>query len=174
MDDCIIPECYLDTMLVETLVFPIKSYNHQKGCHTVAKVMQEKFADSFALGILDNDKNQIFYLAEFEHVAEQYNVILFKHPEKHHYLIFHPPIESWLLEQAKEKSLALADYELPTDLKSLRKVTKVTSSKNDHRFKRLFRDLKAKNATGINLLTKWVEHLKTNPYNVDITTLQNL
>jgi len=39
MDDLIIPECSLDTLLVETLVFPKKAYNHQKGCNTVCKVM---------------------------------------------------------------------------------------------------------------------------------------
>ena len=174
MDDSIIPECYLDTMLVETLVFPRKSYNHQKGCHTVAKVMKEKFADTFALGILDHDKNQVFYLAEFDQIDEQHNVLLFKHPEKHHYLILHPPIESWLIKQAEEKNLVLADYSLPMDLKSLRKITKVASSKNDHRFKRLFRDLKSQNSDGVCVLKKWTAYLKEHARNTDIHTLQNL
>lgn len=174
MDKCIIPECYLDTNLMETLVTPAKSYNHQKGCHTVARVMKEKFADAFALGILDHDKNQVFYLAEFAQIAEQHSVMLFKHPNKHHYLILHPPIESWLIKQAQENSLALPDYGLPMDLKSLRKITKVASSKNDYRFKRLFRDLETGNADGIRVLKGWVKHLKTYSYNADINTLQNL
>lgn len=174
MDDFIIPECYLDTMLVETLVFPVKAYNHQKGCHTVAKVMQEKLNDCFALGILDKDKEPVVYLSEFELVVEQHGMALFKHPKKHHYLIVHPPIERWLIEQAEEGDLALADYELPIDLKALRKITKIPSSKNDHRFKRLFRDLKNKKATGISVLAKWTIYLKANPYNADSTTLQNL
>jgi hypothetical protein len=174
MDDFIIPECYLDTNLMETLVIPAKSYNHQKGCHTVAKVMQEKFGDSFALGILDHDKNKVFYLDKFAQIAEQHGVTLFKHPEKHHYLILHPPIESWLIKQAEETNLALADYELPTDLRSLRKITKVASSKNDHRFKRLFRDLKNQNADGIGVLKKWAAYLKEHPRNADINILQNL
>lgn len=42
--DYIIPECYVDTNLVETLVCTY-GCNHQKGCNQVAKVMQEKFAD---------------------------------------------------------------------------------------------------------------------------------
>ena len=174
MDDLIIPECYLDTNLMETLVTPVNSYNHQKGCHTVAKVMQEKLSDSFALGILDHDKNQIFYLAEFAQIAEQHGVTLFKHPKKHHYLILHPPIESWLIKQAEEHNLALTDYELPSDLKGLRKITKVASSKNDHRFKRLFRDLKNQNAEGISVLKKWTTYLKEHHRNADINTLQNL
>lgn len=174
MDNFIIPECYLDTNLIETLVTPINSYNHQKGCHTVAKVMQEKLSDSFALGILDHDKNQIFYLAEFTRKAEQHGVILYKHPKRHHYLILHPPLESWLIKQAEENNLVLSDYDLPTDLKALCKITKVASSKNDHRFKRLFRDLNRKNAEGLGVLQKWTAYLKEHHRNADINILQNL
>jgi hypothetical protein len=176
MDDSIIPECFLDTMLVETLIITTKGYNHKKGCNTVCKVMQEKFHDCFALGILDNDKSPPKYLAEFALIVEQHQVMLFKHkgPKKHHYLILHPPIESWLIKQAEEHNLALTDYELPTDLKGLRKITKVASSKNDHRFKRLFRDLKNQNAEGIGVLKKWTAYLKEHHRNADINTLQNL
>jgi len=141
MDDFIIPECFLDTMLVETLVFPVKAYNHQKGCHTVAKVMQEKLNDCFALGILDKDKEPVIYLDKFSRVVEQHEIALYKHPEKNHYLILHPPIERWLMNQAEESNLALANYELPADLKALRRITKVASSKNDHRFKMLLASL---------------------------------
>lgn len=45
--DFIIPECYIDTNLVETLAC-YGGCNHQKGCNQVAKVMQEKFVDRFA------------------------------------------------------------------------------------------------------------------------------
>lgn len=40
--DFVIPECYIDTNLVETLACP-GGYNHQKGCNQVAKIMREKF-----------------------------------------------------------------------------------------------------------------------------------
>lgn len=50
--DFIIPECYVDTNLVETLVCP-GGCNHQKGCNQVAKVMQDKFANRLAIGIID-------------------------------------------------------------------------------------------------------------------------
>ena len=42
MDLAIIPECFVDTNLIETLIPPISQYNHQKGCGTVTKVMKEK------------------------------------------------------------------------------------------------------------------------------------
>ena len=51
----IIPECYVDTNLIETLVPTAKGYNHQKGCNNVVKVMKEKLSDKFAVGIVDKD-----------------------------------------------------------------------------------------------------------------------
>lgn len=66
--DFIIPECYIDTNLVETLVCQ-GGCNHQKGCNQVAKIMQEKFADRFAVGIIDADKRRPGYLTEFREIA---------------------------------------------------------------------------------------------------------
>jgi hypothetical protein len=182
MDDRILPECFIDTILVETLVFPQKAYNHQKGCNTVCKVMQEDrlLKDDFALGILDDDKRKPDYLKVFDFIVELHQLKLFKHPKKHHYLILHPPIENWIIgqvneiNQTNEKKLILTDYDLPTDLKGLKTITKIANSKNNPCFKRLFRDLKNKNASGITQLANWIEYLKTNPYNADKETLQRL
>lgn len=52
----IIPECYVDTLLLETIISNNKEFNHQKGCNTVAKRMKENLNDKFALGVIDNDK----------------------------------------------------------------------------------------------------------------------
>lgn len=54
----IIPECYIDTNLVETLIIT-DGCNHQKGCNTVVKTMQQKFANAFSVGIIDEDKRQV-------------------------------------------------------------------------------------------------------------------
>jgi len=176
MDNLIFPECFLDTMLIETLVFSTKGYNHKKGCNMVCKVMNEDYSDCFALGILDDDgaNRRPPYSKEFIVINEQHQVMLFKHPQKHHYLIFHPPIENWLLAQAKECNLALSDYSLPTDLKNLLKITKVASSKKDYRFRRLFSDLANQNAEGISVLKKWTSYLKDYNYKTDINILKNL
>lgn len=42
----VLPECYVDTNLVNTILG--KSCNHQKGCPTVFKVMNERLKDTFA------------------------------------------------------------------------------------------------------------------------------
>ena len=49
----IIPECYVDTNLIETLVPTAKGYNHQKGCNNVVKVMKEKLSDKFGVFLVD-------------------------------------------------------------------------------------------------------------------------
>jgi hypothetical protein len=76
MDQSVIPECFIDTNLLETLVPPITQYNHQKGCGTVTKVMKERFTDRFALGIIDKDKYEVEYLKEFEEVCSSDSLIL--------------------------------------------------------------------------------------------------
>ncbi|TAL52576.1 MAG: hypothetical protein EPN89_02065 [Methylovulum sp.] len=175
----IIPECYLDTNLVETIVPPqgfkgSDGYNHQHTCNDVVKLIRTKLNDNFAVGIVDRDKRKLEHTDEFKLLVSKQNLELYVHPDKNHYLIFHKPIEKWLIEEAGQCGMSLATHNLPTTLKELTRISKRESSKTDQRFKNLFRDLKTQNASGINLLAKWIEHLKANPYNADKTTLQNL
>ncbi len=64
----IIPECYIDTNLIETILNTKGCYtegvNHQKGCNTVVKTMNDpkKLKNEFALGIVDADKQQPSYV----------------------------------------------------------------------------------------------------------------
>lgn len=37
----------------------------KKGCNTVVKTMQQKFANAFSVGIIDEDKRQVSYVKEF-------------------------------------------------------------------------------------------------------------
>lgn len=79
MDKKILPECYVDTNLIETVAPTTTGYNHQKGCGTVVKRMQDKFSDEFALGIIDKDKKELDYLANFDQVCNKGNLELYKH-----------------------------------------------------------------------------------------------
>ena len=179
---CVIPECYIDTNLIETLVPPDRigntcGYNHQLGCNKVVDEMMGKLKDGFAVGILDNDKRKLSRTSEFILLTEKQRLKLYKHPEKNHYLIFHPPIEQWIIDIANDVSISLdaPEYDLPTALKELIYETKVNvKSKNDQRFKRLFRDLQKQNALGINLLANWIRYLKDHPYSADKHELINL
>ncbi len=177
---CVMPECYLDTNLVETIVPPerigsTRGYNHKLSCNKVVDEMLGKLKDNFALGVVDQDTRPLSRIKEFELIADKHSLKLYKHPQKNHYLIFHPPLEQWILNEAQQVGIALNDsrYNLPITLKELVDA-KSEFSKHDYRFTLLFRDLKTQNASGINLLAKWIEHLKANPYNADKTILQNL
>lgn len=117
MDLAVIPECFVDTNLIETLVPPIgKGYNHQKGCGTVTKVMKAKFANSFAVGIIDKDKRQVDYLNEFDEVINAGTLLLHKHKNKQHYIIqINPAIESFIMQSANSVGVSVTDFSLSAD-----------------------------------------------------------
>ena len=134
----IIPECYVDTNLFETLV-KAQACNHQKGCNQVCKVMQEKFADRFAVGIIDADKRQPTYLAEFNKIGEIGHLKVLRHRARQHYIILiSPAIDQFILDCAREMNINLDDYNLPSDLQAFTRQTKNVLSNKDNRFRSLF------------------------------------
>lgn len=139
--DYIIPECYVDTNLVETLVCH-GGCNHQKGCNQVAKIMKDKFKNRFAVGIIDADKRTPRYLDEFEPIAGSVHLALLRHPELPHFIVtVSPAIDGFILAAAKDAGLDLKAYGLADNLAELKVQTKNVLSNKDSRFKRLFRDL---------------------------------
>lgn len=57
----ILPECFVDTNIVNTFLKMEGLYtdaNHCHGCNKVGNMMQQNLKDEFALGIIDNDKKQ--------------------------------------------------------------------------------------------------------------------
>ena len=67
----IIPECYIDTAIVESLM-NTDGVNHQKGCNNVARTMQtaRHLKDSFAIGIIDKDKREPSYVQQFTQLGK--------------------------------------------------------------------------------------------------------
>lgn len=175
MDLTIIPECFVDTNLIETLVPPKRGYNHQKGCGTVTKVMKEVFSDGFAVGIIDKDKKEVDYLKEFEIIVQKDSLCLHRHKTRHHYIIqINPAMEVFLLTQAHKNGVSLEDHRLPTDLSRLRKITKTVNSKDDTRIKGLIKAIKKTGSSEFDILEAWVFYLKENNYKVDLEILKGL
>ncbi|NOQ34587.1 MAG: hypothetical protein GQ569_01665 [Methylococcaceae bacterium] len=176
MDNHILPECYLDTNLMESLLPTKKGYNHQKGCNEVIRVMQHKFKGRFAVGILDRDKDSPDKLKtkNFNFIDEKHNLRLYRHQSEHHYLILHPPIEKWLIAESKQVNLSLEFYNLSSNLDELKKLSKPKTSKDNPRFKTVFEKLKEHNANGITQLLNWTDYLIKNPDNADETYLKNI
>jgi hypothetical protein len=170
MDLHILPECYVDTNLVETITK--SNFNHKHGCNSVVKAMLEAnhLKNGFAVGIVDEDKKILKYTKEFNVVAEKAQLKLLKHPQKNHYLIYVvPAIEKWIIQNADEVNIHLSQYGLPHDYSELQNHTKVKTSSKDENFKQLFRALKKQNATGVALLSKWITYLKSHPYDADLS-----
>lgn len=155
--DFIISEWYVDTNLVETLVCTA-GCNHQKGCNQVAKVMQEKFADRFAVGIIDADKRKPGYLNDFNVIASSKHVQLFRHISRAHYFILiHPAIDGFILDCEQAGGVNVADYGLSPVLKNFTVQTKNVMSNRDLRFKKLFRNIE--DVTEIKLLRSLLSYL---------------
>lgn len=160
--DFIIPECYIDTNLVETLVCT-GGCNHQKGCNQVAKIMQEKFADRFAVGIIDADKRRPSYLNEFREIAASEHLKLFRHHVRPHFIILVlPAADGFILSCAKVAQINMADYELSPVLKEFTDQTKNVMSNKDARFKRLFKSMK--DVGEMKLLDSLLVYLVRNTY----------
>lgn len=160
--DFIIPECYIDTNLVETLVC-MGGCNHQKGCNKVAKVMQEKFADRFAVGIIDADKRRPGYLSEFCEIVSSEHIKLFRHRVRPHFIILvHPVADGFILSCAEVANVNMADYGLSSKLKEFTAQTKNVMSNKDPRFKRLFRSMKG--IGEIKLMESLIAYLANNKY----------
>jgi len=160
--DYIIPECYVDTNLVETLVCTA-GCNHQKGCNQVTKVMQKKFADRFAVGIIDADKRKPSYLNEFYKIASSEHLKLLRHPGRPHFIILvYPAIDGFILSCAKVGEVNMADYDLSPLLKEFTAQTKNVMSNKDSRFKKLFRSME--NVGEIKLIKSLISYLVSTTY----------
>ena len=140
--DFIIPECYVDTNLVETLVCS-GGCNHQKGCNQVAKVMKGKFANRFAVGMIDADKRRPGYLNEFRKIATSEYITLLHHSSRQHFIILiHPAADGFILSCAEAANIDMGKFELSPELKEFTTQTKNVMSNKDSRFKKLFISIK--------------------------------
>jgi len=179
MHKAILPECFADTLLIETLVPTYIGYNHKHSCTAVAKEMTKgKLIDRFALGIIDKDKDTIPYLKEFLILAEcESGLRLLRHKDKHHYMIqINPALEKWVLNVCKVAGINLEDYDLANDLEGLKKHTKSVVSIKDKKLRSLFEAIrdKAGQVPAVSKLISWVTLLRDNNYNIDLKELENV
>lgn len=180
----IIPECYIDTNLIDVLLQNAekKGVNHGKGNSSVATKMKNIFPDEFAVGIIDKDEKDIDYLKdEFEIVNDKIATyaILFKHKTRHHYIIQLCPVsETWICNVCKEVKIDLtgSDYKLPNNPIELGYKTKKVSSKYDPTFRLLFKTIVKKseesNFEPVVKLKGWLRLLVDDNYKVDLSELK--
>ena len=173
MDKAIMPECFADTLLIETLVPSKTGYNHKHSCLKVEAAM--KNSNSFAVGVIDKDKKAIRYLEQFEVIDEIENsLLLWKHKSKFQFIIqIYPALERWILNVCKSEEIQVKEH--LNSLDKLKKVTKSISSEENADLKELFSLIRQKqNNISIRKLTTWISILKEQNYNVDINELKNV
>ena len=182
MINAIIPECYVDTCLINILlnVGGKDGANHAKGNSSVAVKMKNVFGDAFAVGVIDRDKREIEYIKEFALYNETLpeKLLLFKHPDKHHYFIqLCPESESWICAVSQDLEINMQEYGLPSNPRELSRESKSVSVDEDARFVRLFREIRKKafetDYAPVVKLIYWLNELKDNTYNVNIGNLTN-
>lgn len=165
----IIPECYVDTNLIEFLLGA--AVNHQHCCSKVVGTMNDKFGNQFAIGIIDKDKVEMGYLRECDTIAQYGHLTLYKHKIRHHYLFtIAPAIDKFVLDCSQECGIVLGNYDLPSDLPSFTKVTKQITSNKDRRFKKLFSAIQHHDE--IIALRETLTYINENKYYVDISQLK--
>jgi hypothetical protein len=163
--------------LVEVLLQAEKKnrVNHKKGNGTVVSRMKDDFGDDFCIGVMDEDREPLNYLRDQCDIKIANNYLkLWKHKEKHHYVIqIRPVIEKWIMAICEEGKINLKDYKLPDVWRDLVKISKSVSSKEDQRFIGLFKEMKRRKVGPVLQLQRWLEHLKAKTYNADINQLIN-
>ena len=161
---CIIPECYADTNLVQTLL-QMRGANHQKSCGQVTNELQSKFKDQFAVGIIDLDKKQSDYSEESVEIARSTEITVCRHPKTHHYLIkINNVLESFIVNCAKEVGVDLSPLGLPFEVDALMKRTKKQEAKNDPELSNYFKKLTS--SKEMSLLKDVLEYLYNSTYAV--------
>ena len=160
-ENIVVPECYVDTNLMNVLLG--KACNHQKGCATVCKTMDETLFNQFAIAVIDQDKRQPKSTKQYVELGRNVDLIVCKHKDRPHYLILiNPAAESFILSAAKELDVDLADYQLPKDMEELKKQTKTITAKDDKRFELLFKKLR--NASNVKRLDSILQYLLEKKY----------
>lgn len=170
-----IPECFLDTNLVEVLLSCENEVNHKKGNSSLLSSMDHpKQAGLFLVALIDDDKVKVKKLDDYIEVVRlrRHNLKLFRHPDRKHFVIqVSPAIERWVLNQCENATINLSNFNVPGDIYGL-KALKGLSQRNDQRFKQLFKAmLKNENCKGIIELKRWLTFFFDNNYNTDLDLL---
>jgi activator of 2-hydroxyglutaryl-CoA dehydratase len=182
---CVIPECNVDSNLFNVLLqFGKDGVNHTKGNTTVIKKVQEKFDDLFCVAIIDRDRRDIDFIKDECKKIEIGNTddyfLLFKRKNKYHFFIqIVPAIEEWIMKVATDLGIDLFETDLKiSSLEELKILSKKLVSKNDVRFKSLFKEFlkRAEESKHVPILKlrNIIRYLLEKNFQVDINELKNV
>lgn len=172
---CFMPECYLDTNLVEVLLNKPYAVNHKKGNSSIVKAMDsDRLKNGFVVALIDDDKVKVKVLENYTKINRlcKTTLKLFKHPQRTHFVIqVAPAIEKWILNECEKGGINLEEFGLPGELSGLRHM-KGLSQRNDGRFKNLFKCMADVEACDeIIEMKKWLMFFRDNNIQTNIDLL---
>jgi hypothetical protein len=123
-----VPECWVDSALMRTLLHDRRLYNHQHGISKVGSTMERQAATHgtgrVVVGMVDRDKKfeENMYLRTFAPPAkvrsEDAKHHILTHPAQptQHLIVLNPACDAWIFRAARAAGLDLAAYGLPDTL----------------------------------------------------------
>ena len=159
----LLPECHADTTLVAFLVNDQNLYRHTLGSEVVGDMKAAAKDFEVVAGIVDNDITKPRYFDSFELISETNKVQLLQKPNSGEYLIviMFKGAESFLLWNANEVGISLADYGFATTVKGLIPRLKNIAIETDPDYLRLLTDLHTLQAPGFVTLHQLLNDLIT-------------
>lgn len=152
----ILPECYADTLVVETINY--KKPNHCTSIGEVSRVMQVSYKNRLAIGVIDKDKPGIIpnYFKAFETLLSEDNLELCWHPDtKHFTIVVAPALEQWLLNTASDLGVSASKYGFAT-LKKLKRVTKDENASKNNDLKQFINNIWQKKDSPLQKMEDWI------------------
>jgi len=153
----ILPECYADTLLVETIQF--KKPNHCYSIGAVSSTMQKSYNNKVAIGVIDKDKPGTIpsYFREFELLINSDEMELSWHPDtKHFIIVVAPALEQWLWDTANNLGVSADKYGF-SHLKKLKRITKSEHVGNNENLKQFLNNLWQKKNSPLQTMNAWIE-----------------
>ena len=146
----IIPECYADTALAKFLFSKPGYVNHALSIGEVAVEMEAERNDTVILvGFVDNDKRIPPYFRDFEEI-DCGNRVLFKQKEdysvQHFLVVLDKAIETFLLYNAAQVGINVADFGFSGIQKEFQKSLKSQQIEDSENYQSLLQSLRIQQA----------------------------
>ena len=149
---------------------------HRKGCNNVVKDLDSpRLKDSFAVALIDKDKNELDYLSRCTIIYNADKIILWKHNERLQFVIqLNPPLEQWVIEILNENALKIEEFGYSSNFKNLKKQIKNDiDNEDDDKLNKLIKAIIKTDCVAIKKLHSILQYLKEKNYKVDINELIN-
>lgn len=135
----IFPECYIDTNLISYILGG--HVMHKSCCNEVVKAVN--MSDSFAIGIIDEDKRLASMDAGFKLFVPAQNggvkhISMYIHGDGKRFIFtVKPAMDKFILDAAAHQDVKVEDFGYPSALKEFTRCTKKITAANDTNFRKL-------------------------------------